>query len=80
VSHGSIVHHRRPSNNIAVVPPMLGGPAPALERGRVAIYRRPGKGQAAAAPTASSTVTSSGRRVSMKELTEKTAFPAPATP
>ena len=30
--------------------------------------------------TASSTVTSSGSSVSMNELTEKTAFPAPATP
>ena len=32
------------------------------------------------AGTASSTVTSSGSSVSMNELTEKTAFPAPATP
>ena len=32
------------------------------------------------AGTASSTVTSSGSSVSMKELTEKTALPAPATP
>ena len=30
--------------------------------------------------TASSSVTSSGASVSMKELTEKTALPAPATP
>ena len=32
------------------------------------------------AGTASSTVTSSGSSVSMNELTEKTAFPAPAIP
>ena len=32
------------------------------------------------AGTASSTVTSSGASVSMNELTEKTALPAPATP
>ena len=32
------------------------------------------------APTASSAVTASGDRVSMKELTEKTALPGPATP
>ena len=34
----------------------------------------------APAPTASSAVTASGERVSMKELTEKTALPGPATP
>ena len=37
-------------------------------------------GDPAHAGTASSTVTSSGSSVSMNELTEKTAFPAPATP
>ena len=42
--------------------------------------RRPLGGDARHAGTASSTVTSSGSSVSMKELTEKTALPAPATP
>ena len=38
------------------------------------------EGDAAHAGTASSVVTTSGASVSMNELTEKTALPAPATP
>ncbi len=46
---------------------------------RKGVRRKDGAAQAPA-PTASSSVTDSGARVSMKELTENTALPAPATP